>query len=218
VTELAVGHEGTNRARHDPQLFAGWPGCSSTAAASRSGWPDGKDQPGGRPRRERCFTLEHPLPGRRTRLSFNQLAKRLSLSAPSVAARVRHLEDAHVIDGYYARVSAEAIASRSPRSCNCTAISAAALKTCTAEQFQEIEELHRLSGSSCSMVKVRIASMAHLSSLLPRTSSSKSPSSTDSSSLHDRLRPALDDAWNRAGTPAKLTDDRPGSGGWAFAR
>jgi DNA-binding Lrp family transcriptional regulator len=89
-------------------------------------WPDGKDQPGGRPRRERCFTLEHPLPGRRTRLSFNQLAKRLSLSAPSVAARVRHLEDAHVIDGYYARVSAEAIASRSPRSCNCTAISAAA--------------------------------------------------------------------------------------------
>jgi Lrp/AsnC family leucine-responsive transcriptional regulator len=42
------------------------------------------------------------------------------------------------------------------------------LKTAAAEQFPEIVEIHRLSGDSCTMVKVRTASMAHLSSLLER--------------------------------------------------
>src|SRR6266516_3378510 len=42
------------------------------------------------------------------------------------------------------------------------------LKTSAAENFPEIVEIHRLSGSSCTMVKVRTASMAHLSSLLER--------------------------------------------------
>jgi hypothetical protein len=42
------------------------------------------------------------------------------------------------------------------------------LKTSAAENFPEIVEIHRLSGSSCTMVKVRTASMAHLSSPLER--------------------------------------------------
>src|SRR6266516_3236239 len=42
---------------------------------------------------------------RDARLSFNQIAKRVNLSAPSVAARIRRLEEAGVIEGYHARIS-----------------------------------------------------------------------------------------------------------------
>ena len=106
---------------------------------------------------------------RDARLSFNQIAKRVNLSAPSVAARIRRLEEAGVIEGYHARISPGAVGVPltaflqlhcHPGRC--------LLKTSAAENFPEIVEIHRLSGSSCSMVKVRAASMAHLSSLLER--------------------------------------------------
>ena len=38
------------------------------------------------------------------RLSYNELGRRVSLSPPAVADRVRRLEDAGVIAGYQARV------------------------------------------------------------------------------------------------------------------
>ncbi len=38
------------------------------------------------------------------RLSFNELARRINLSAPAVAERVRRLEAAGVITGYHAHV------------------------------------------------------------------------------------------------------------------
>src|SRR5215470_5126255 len=46
---------------------------------------------------------------RDARLSFNQIAKRVNLSAPSVAARVRRLEETGVIEGYHARISPAAV-------------------------------------------------------------------------------------------------------------
>jgi Lrp/AsnC family leucine-responsive transcriptional regulator len=104
---------------------------------------------------------------RDARLSFNQLAKRVNLSAPSVAARIRRLEETGVIEGYHARISPAAVGwpvtafvqlHCHPGRC--------LLKTAAAENFPEIAEIHRLSGSSCTMVTVRTASMAHLSSLL----------------------------------------------------
>jgi Lrp/AsnC family transcriptional regulator, leucine-responsive regulatory protein len=106
---------------------------------------------------------------RDARLSFNQIAKRVNLSAPSVAARIRRLEETGVIEGYHARISPAAAGLPltafiqlhcHPGRC--------LLKTSAAENFPEIVEIHRLSGSSCTMVKVRTASMAHLSSLLER--------------------------------------------------
>jgi Lrp/AsnC family leucine-responsive transcriptional regulator len=106
---------------------------------------------------------------RDARLSFNQIAKRVNLSAPSVAARIRRMEEAGVIEGYHARINAAAVglplAAFIQLHCH---LGRCLLKTSTAENFPEIVEIHRLSGSSCSMVKVRTASMAHLSSLLER--------------------------------------------------
>jgi Lrp/AsnC family transcriptional regulator, leucine-responsive regulatory protein len=106
---------------------------------------------------------------RDARQSFNQIAKRVSLSAPSVAVRVRRLEDAGVIEGYHARINAESVGlpltaflQLHCRNGRCL------LQNAASKTFPEIVEIHRLSGGACSMVKVRAASMAHLSSLLER--------------------------------------------------
>jgi Lrp/AsnC family transcriptional regulator, leucine-responsive regulatory protein len=106
---------------------------------------------------------------RDARLSFNQIAKRVNLSAPSVATRIRHLEEAGVIEGYHARINPAAVGLPLTAfiQLHCH-LGRCLLKTSAAENFPEIVEIHRLSGSSCSMVKVRTASMAHLSSLLER--------------------------------------------------
>jgi Lrp/AsnC family leucine-responsive transcriptional regulator len=42
------------------------------------------------------------------------------------------------------------------------------LKTSTADDFPEVVEVHKLSGNSCSMLKIRVASMPHLEGLLER--------------------------------------------------
>lgn len=106
---------------------------------------------------------------RDARLSFNQIAKRVNLSAPSVAARIRRLEQAGVIEGYHARINPAAVGLPLTAfiQLHCH-LGRCLLKTSASEKFPEIVEIHRLSGSSCSMVKVRTASMAHLSSLLER--------------------------------------------------
>jgi Lrp/AsnC family leucine-responsive transcriptional regulator len=106
---------------------------------------------------------------RDARLSFNQIANRVNLSAPSVAARIRRLEQAGIIEGYHARINPAAVGLPLTAfvQLHCH-LGRCMLKTSAAEKFPEIVEIHRLSGSSCSMVKVRTASMAHLSSLLER--------------------------------------------------
>jgi Lrp/AsnC family leucine-responsive transcriptional regulator len=103
------------------------------------------------------------------RLSFNQLGRRVNLSAPAVAERVRRLEEAGVITGYEARVDAAKaglpltafVQMRcAPNRC--------LLKTASADELPEVVEIHKLSGRSCSMLKVRVAGMAHLEGLFER--------------------------------------------------
>jgi Lrp/AsnC family leucine-responsive transcriptional regulator len=105
------------------------------------------------------------------RLSFNQLGRRVNLSAPAVAERVRRLEESGVITGYQARINParaglpltafiQLRCARAPDRC--------LLKTTTAEDLPEVTEVHKLSGNWCSMLKVRVASMRHLEGLLER--------------------------------------------------
>lgn len=103
------------------------------------------------------------------RLSYNKLAHRVNLSAPAVAERVRRLEESGVITGYGARV--DATKAGLPLTVfvqlRC-ALGSCLLKTTTAEDFPEVTEVHKLSGDSCSMLRVRVASMSHLEGLLER--------------------------------------------------
>lgn len=103
------------------------------------------------------------------RLSFNELARRVRLSPPAVADRVRRLQDEQVIAGYQARVdpARAGLPFTAFIQMRCM-LGRCLLKTTAAEDFPEIVEIHRLSGTSCTMLKVRAASMAHFEGLVER--------------------------------------------------
>ena len=103
------------------------------------------------------------------RLSYRELGRRVGLSAPAAAERVRKLEDRGIITGYAAQVDLAQIGLPllafielrcDPGKC--------LLKTGRAEEFPEVLELHKLSGDHCSLLKVAVASMQHLEPLNER--------------------------------------------------
>jgi Lrp/AsnC family leucine-responsive transcriptional regulator len=103
------------------------------------------------------------------RLSFKELGRRVNLSPPSVAERIRRLEETGVIAGYRAEVDArkagfpiQAFVQMQCSLGNCL------LKTSNKDDYPEIVEVHKLSGDHCAMIKVRTASLAHLEGLFER--------------------------------------------------
>ncbi|MFI7680294.1 Lrp/AsnC family transcriptional regulator [Actinophytocola sp. NPDC049390] len=103
------------------------------------------------------------------RLSYKELGRRINLSAPAVAERVRRLEESGVLTGYRAVVDARRagypIVAFVQLQCS---LGACLLKTSTAGDYPEIVEVHKLSGDHCTMIKVRAASLAHLEGLFER--------------------------------------------------
>lgn len=103
------------------------------------------------------------------RLSYKELGRRINLSAPAVAERVRRLEESGVLTGYRAVVDARRagypILAFVQMQCS---LGACLLKTGTAGDYPEIVEVHKLSGDHCTMIKVRAASLAHLEGLFER--------------------------------------------------
>ena len=101
------------------------------------------------------------------RLSFAELGRRVNLSLPAVAERVRRMEEAGVITGYHAVVNMDKLGlpigafiriSTSKEGC--------ARVTALAAARPEIRECHRVTGSY--IMKVSVASMAHLEELIDR--------------------------------------------------
>lgn len=103
------------------------------------------------------------------RLSFKELGRRVNLSPPAVAERVRRLEESGVISGYHARVDPHRagypIAAFVELRCE---LAKCLLKTSRAEDYPEVVEIHKLSGDHCSMLKVRAVSLEHFEGLLER--------------------------------------------------
>ncbi|WP_232661484.1 Lrp/AsnC family transcriptional regulator [Pseudonocardia sp. TRM90224] len=103
------------------------------------------------------------------RLSFNELGRRVHLSSPAVAERVRRLERAGVIAGYSATVdparAGQPLLLFVQLRC---ALSRCLLKTTTSAEFPEIVEVHKTSGEHCTLLKARAASMAHLEGFIER--------------------------------------------------
>lgn len=103
------------------------------------------------------------------RLSFKELARRVHLSPPAVAERVRRLEQSGVLTGYTARVDPAraghpllAFIELRCRPGSCL------LKTTSSEDYPELVEVHKLSGEYCSMLKVRATSLEHMEGLIER--------------------------------------------------
>ena len=103
------------------------------------------------------------------RLSYNELARRVHLSAPSVAERVRRLEQSGVITGYRAQVDPAAVGQGMHAfiQLRCR-LSSCLLRTTTAHDYPEGTEIHKLSGEFCTMLHVRATDLAHFEGLIER--------------------------------------------------
>lgn len=105
------------------------------------------------------------------RLSYNELGKRVGLSAPSAAERVRKLEEAGIIGGYKARIELTNVGLPLTAFIHlrCT-LGKCLLNTARVEDYPEICEVHKVSGRYCTLLRVAAASVKHLDILVDQLS------------------------------------------------
>jgi Lrp/AsnC family leucine-responsive transcriptional regulator len=103
------------------------------------------------------------------RLSFSELGRRVGLTPPAVAERVRRLEEAEVITGYRVDLDTEKLGH------TVTAVirlqipeGGCARFAPIAPEIPEIHECHRITGGDSYVMKVVVPSIRHLESLLDR--------------------------------------------------
>jgi Lrp/AsnC family leucine-responsive transcriptional regulator len=103
------------------------------------------------------------------RLSYNELGRRVALSAPAAAERVRKLEERGIITGYGAQVD--------PAKVGLPILAFIQLRcgqgkclfqSSKPEDFPEILEIHILASHYCSILKVAVSSMQHFNALKDR--------------------------------------------------
>jgi Lrp/AsnC family leucine-responsive transcriptional regulator len=92
-----------------------------------------------------------------SRLSIRELAKKVNLSAPSVAERVRKLEDEGVIEGYTTKINYEKLGY------TINAILEVTIRNGQSEKFKQYIERHpravfcyRVAGPACYMLKISV--------------------------------------------------------------
>lgn len=112
------------------------------------------------------------------RLSYSELSRRVHLSPPAVAERVRRLEESGVITGYHARVdlakagrTVSALIRMSCYGVRCV------LRDEQALAWPEIVEVHRVTGDTCCLLRVAAASMPAFEDLIDRLAPYGQPSS-----------------------------------------
>jgi Lrp/AsnC family leucine-responsive transcriptional regulator len=103
------------------------------------------------------------------RLSFREIARRIGMSTPAVADRIRRLEAAGVIEGYAARVDRAAIG---------RAIGAFIRLTVSDRDFHRVTglcrsldcvvECHHITGDDSFVIRIAVASIAELEDVIAR--------------------------------------------------
>ncbi|HEY7123976.1 MAG TPA: Lrp/AsnC family transcriptional regulator [Ktedonobacterales bacterium] len=103
------------------------------------------------------------------RVSFSELGRRVGLSAPAVAERVRRLEEAGVISGYHAQVNMEKIGLTLSAFIRVSlSHERKVLLSVLAKDLPEVLECHSITGDDCLIMKVVVSSVTHLEELLHR--------------------------------------------------
>jgi Lrp/AsnC family leucine-responsive transcriptional regulator len=103
------------------------------------------------------------------RVSTAELGRRVSLSAPAVAERIRRLEERGVVTGYHAEIDPkalgypfQAVVRVAPATRQLDRIRELARDT------PEVVECHRITGEDCFFLKIRLRSMDDLEGILDR--------------------------------------------------
>ena len=106
---------------------------------------------------------------RDARLSYNALAKLVNLSAPSIAERVRRMEDVGLIEGYQVILNRQLLG---------WDITAFIRLICPGERYQtvhrlaievpEVLECHHVTGEDSFILKVTASDMGHLEQVISR--------------------------------------------------
>jgi Lrp/AsnC family leucine-responsive transcriptional regulator len=103
------------------------------------------------------------------RQTFAELGRQVGLTAPAVAERVRRLEDTGIITGYHAEINTERLG------LHLTAYMRYSTPTMSyakiepiIKSYPEILECHRVTGDDCFVMRIAVASIAHLESLINR--------------------------------------------------
>jgi len=105
------------------------------------------------------------------RLSFNELSRRVNLSAPAVADRVRRLRETGMITGYHALVDPTR-AGRGVRAIvrmHCYGPTCL-LRDLAVLSWPEVATMHRVTGDDCSVLLVVVEDIPAFETLLDRLS------------------------------------------------
>jgi Lrp/AsnC family leucine-responsive transcriptional regulator len=116
---------------------------------------------------------------RDARLSFSELSRRVHLSPPAVAERIRRLEQSGVVTGYHAHVdlakAGRHVVAMIRMSCygpRCV------LRDPDVAGWPEVLEIHRVTGDACCVLKVATGAMEEFEEVIDRLAPYGQPSST----------------------------------------
>ena len=105
------------------------------------------------------------------RMPLSRIGKKVGLSGPAVAERMRKLEDAGIIKGYHARIAPEAVGRSVSAFINLTTDpkNYKAVKTLAADMHQ-ITSCHHISGDASFIIHVQVEDLPALESVVERLS------------------------------------------------
>jgi Lrp/AsnC family transcriptional regulator, leucine-responsive regulatory protein len=105
------------------------------------------------------------------RASYSDLAKEVGLSVPSVIERIRKFEDVGIITGYHANVDLQALGFPIKALVRFQGTGTQMNEVAkSVRNFSEVIEAHRMTGDTCFMAIVSVASLTHLEQFLDRMS------------------------------------------------
>lgn len=99
------------------------------------------------------------------RLGFSEIGRRIHLTSPAVAERMRRLEEAGVIEGFGVRLNLRALGYGFEAFVNVTVQSHDALDA-WADAHPEVLALHATTGSHCALLRIAVTAPEHLQALL----------------------------------------------------